>query len=381
MKKYDEKIKRSVIERFLKGETVLQISKATGISRPTIYSWVKESDDKSEHKVNMGDYRKLQSHCKKLENMITILKTCGFSVYDPLHERYAVISELSKKYSIATLCDALDVPKGSYYNHILRNKNENTLNAARRVELTKLIGDIYFEAREIYGPDKVETVLRNRGYKTSKRTVASIMKENGWFSIRTNAKKIYKKLKQNKKNILNREFNPSRPNEVWVSDVTEFGINNITYYICTVMDLYARKILSCKISTRNTKQLTSATFKEAYSIRHPKDKLLFHNDRGKNYVAKSFVMYLNKLGVVHSFSDKGVPYDNSVKEDFFKNLKYEEIYRTNYHSEKEFKRCVYDYIYFYNNNRPHVTLNYKTPEQKEKEYFQSQNDKIDVNLQ
>lgn len=372
MKKYDEKIKRAIIGRFSKGETVLQISKATGISRPAIYSWVKEGENKSEHKINMSDYKKLQAHCEKLERMITILKTCGCSVYDPLHKKYEAISKLSGKYSISTLCNALDVPKGSYYNHILRNKNENTLNAARREELTKLIGHIYFESREIYGPAKVEAVLRNRGYKTSKRTVASIMKENGWFSIRTNAKKIYKKLKQNKKNILNREFNPSRPNEVWVSDVTEFEIDNVMYYICTVMDLYSRKILSCKISMRNTKQLTSATFKEAYSIRQPKEKMLFHNDRGGNYVAKSFVMYLNKLGVVHSFSDKGVPYDNSVEEAFFKNLKYEEIYRTNYHSEKEFKRCVYDYIYFYNNERLHATLNYMTPEQKEKEYFQSQ---------
>ena len=82
MKKYDEKIKRAIIGRFSKGETVLQISKATGISRPTIYSWVKEGENKSEHKVNMSDYKKLQAHCEKLERMITILKTCGCSVYD-----------------------------------------------------------------------------------------------------------------------------------------------------------------------------------------------------------------------------------------------------------------------------------------------------------
>ena len=97
MNKYDEKIKRSVIECFSKGETVLQISKATGISRPTIYSWVKECENKSEHKVNMGDYRKLQSHCKKLENMITILKTCGCAVHEPLRKKYEVISDLSDK--------------------------------------------------------------------------------------------------------------------------------------------------------------------------------------------------------------------------------------------------------------------------------------------
>lgn len=156
MKKYDEKIKRSIIVRFSNGETVLQISKATGISRPTIYSWVKEGENKSEHKVNMSDYKKLQAHCKKLERMITILKTCGCSVYDPLHKKYEVISKLSGKYSISTLCNALDVPKGSYYNHILRNKNENTLNAARREELTKLIGHIFLNQEKFMGRPRLK---------------------------------------------------------------------------------------------------------------------------------------------------------------------------------------------------------------------------------
>jgi len=195
MNKYDEKIKRSVIECFSKGETVLQISKATGISRPTIYSWVKECENKSEHKVNMGDYRKLQSHCKKLENMITILKTCGCAVYEPLRKKYEVISDLSDKYSVATLCDALDVPKGSYYNYLLRNKNENTINADRRKKFREIIEEIYFDSKEIYGAGKIHAILKDRGYNVSKRTVTSIMQENGWFAIRNGAKKIYLKMK------------------------------------------------------------------------------------------------------------------------------------------------------------------------------------------
>lgn len=284
MKSYDEATKRSVIGRFRKGESVSQISKATGISRPTIYSWIKDENNKSEQKVNMGDYKKLQSHCKKIKNMLTILKTCGCSVFDLLQKRYDVITELSDNYSVSTLCGALDVPKGSYYNHILRNKNENTTYATRRVELTKIIRDIYFEGRQIYGAAKINAILRSRGYKTSKKTIASIMKENSWFSARTKSKKTYIQLCKKKENILNRNFKTSRPNEVWVSDVTSFKIVNKIYYICTIMDLYARKIIACKISLRNTKQLTSATFKEAYAARQPKDKLLFHNDRGGNYV-------------------------------------------------------------------------------------------------
>ena len=370
MNKYDEKIKRSVIECFSKGETVLQISKATGISRPTIYSWVKECENKSEHKVNMGDYRKLQSHCKKLENMITILKTCGCAVHEPLRKKYEVISDLSDKYSVATLCDALDVPKGSYYNYLLRNKNENIINADRRKKFREIIEEIYFDSKEIYGAGKIHAILKDRGYNVSKRTVTSIMQENGWFAIRNGAKKIYLKMNRERENILNQNFKTSRPNEVWVSDVTYFKYNHKTYYICIVMDLYARKVISCKISLKNSTQLTKATFKKAYYLREPQDELLFHSDRGSNYVSKNFMDYLQELGVMQSFSKGGNPYDNSVMEAFFKTMKAEELYRMNYHSEKEFKKAVYDYIQFYNEKRPHTVLNYKTPDQTEKSYYE-----------
>ncbi len=70
-------------------------------------------------------------------------------------------------------------------------------------------------------------------------------------------------MNRERENILNQNFKTSRPNEVWVSDVTYFKYNHKTYYICIVMDLYARKVISCKISLKNSTQLTKATFKKA----------------------------------------------------------------------------------------------------------------------
>ena len=86
--------------------------------------------------LNRNDYNKLKMHCEKLENIIQILKTCACTVDAPLKQRCEVIKELSSVYSIATLCNALNVPKGSYYNHIFRNKNEDTLLAKRIKELS-----------------------------------------------------------------------------------------------------------------------------------------------------------------------------------------------------------------------------------------------------
>lgn len=82
------------------------------------------------------------------------------------------------------------------------------------------------------------------------------------------------------------------------------------------------------------------------------------------------MLHLQQLDIVQSFSQKGNPYDNSVVESFFKNMKTEELYRTNYKSVRELYKAIFDYVKFYNSERPHSMLNYKTPDQWEKLYFQ-----------
>lgn len=109
-------------------------------------------------------------------------------------------------------------------------------------------------------------------------------------------------------------------------------------------------------------------FRQAYDNRRPDTSLIFHTDHGSNYLSNAFCDYLKKLGVTQSFSRAHVTYDNSVMESFFASMKREELYRTKYRSEREFKEAVDSYIEFYNNKRPHAKLKYKTPNQKEAEY-------------
>lgn len=103
--------------------------------------------------------------------------------------------------------------------------------------------------------------MRERGIAISEGTVASIMHEHSLFSIRGGAKALYYKNKERKENILKQNFSVTAPNEVWVSDVTSFAFNNRNYYLCAIIDLYARKVISWKISVRNTTHLTKGTFK------------------------------------------------------------------------------------------------------------------------
>ena len=121
------------------------------------------------------------------------------------------------------------------------------------------------------------------------------MHENGWFSIRGCAKALYEMNQKRKENILKQQFTVSRPNEVWVDDVTYYTYNQIRYYICVVIDLFARKVVSWKISKKNSTQLTKKTFMQAYSSREITGDLLFHSDQGSNFVSKTFMNYLKEL--------------------------------------------------------------------------------------
>lgn len=127
-----------------------------------------------------------------------------------------------------------------------------------------------------------------------------------------------------------------------------------------------------KVGKTNSTQLVKGTFQMAYINRKPILPLTFHTDRASNYQSKTFRLTLQSLGVTQSFSRAHIPYDNSVMESFFSNLKREELYRRKYCSENEFRTAVNQYIIFYNEQRPHAKNGYKTPLKKEQDYLSKQ---------
>ena len=127
------------------------------------------------------------------------------------------------------------------------------------------------------------------------------------------------------------------------------------------MNLYSRKIIAYGISYSENTHLIKSTFEKAVAARHPQEGLIFHSDQGRAYTSNTFTNYLKKLGVQQSFSKKGTPYDNAVEENFNATIKEEELYRYRYHSEREFRQAVKEYIDYFNNERPHSTLQYMYP--------------------
>lgn len=370
--KISNSYKQTIISRYLSGEKINNLVQETGISRSTLYSWIKvhkELNSKKQPKLTVRAFKDLENKVERLKGIIEILKTVDCKPNSPLKEKLYALEKLYGKYSVHMLCEALDVSRGTFYNHILRNKRDNTYYSKRREELRIKIQEVYDENKQIFGAAKITAVLKSDGYKVSVKTVRELMYDMGLISIRQKAKKLYDKEQRSHKNYLNQQFDTTAPNQVWVSDVTYFKYKGKNYYICVILDLYARMVVGYKIAYKNSTQLLKSTFKTAYENRKPTACLIFHTDRGSNYCSKSFNDYLKLLDITHSFSRAYVPYDNSVMESFFSSMKREELYRTKYRSEKEFKAAVDDYIIFYNERRPHYKNLYKTPLQKEQDFY------------
>lgn len=374
-KNYSSEEKASAIARYLEGgESVLSISTDTGISRSSLYAWIKEERNTADTvEFSLKNFRIMVNKVTRLEGIIAILQRVTCTVSSPLDEKLQAMEELYGQYSVHMLCDALKVPRGTFYNYILRNKRNNAWYVKRREELRIRIQQIYDESNQIFGAGKIAAVMQEEGCQVSQEMVRKLMREMGLLSIRQDAKKVYDKERLSLKNHLNQQFDVTKPNEVWVSDVTYFLCKDTKYYICAIIDLYARKVVGYRVGKRNSTQLVKSTFKQAYESRKPDSGLIFHTDRGSNYRSYALCSYLRELGVVQSFSKAGVPYDNSVMESFFSSLKREELYRTKYRSEAEFRAAVDKYMVFYNERRPHTKNGYKTPMKLESIYYGEEN--------
>ena len=142
------------------------------------------------------------------------------------------------------------------------------------------------------------------------------------------------------------------PDSVWTSDVTYFKFKDRFYYICTVIDLFSRKVIAYSISKANNTRLTLSALKKAIAARPAKEGVIYHSDNGTNYTSKTFEKCLAANDIKHSYSRTQTPHDNAVSESFFSSMKREELYRRKISSEQQLFKVIEDYIEFYNKKRP-----------------------------
>lgn len=373
MRKYTFEEKQSIIARYaINNEKVSSILADTGIPKSTFYGWLEEDRKASACNISYfsaTNFHKLRNHALHMERVISVLKEANCSPNAPLREKLSEMERLYSKYSVHVLCDAMNVSRGTLYNHMRRRKGDNAWFVRMREELKPLIQEVYDESEQRFGYDSIAAVLRSRGITVSNKYVRELGREMGLFSIRNDSKLFYEKNNKGHKNRVRRQFNPDAPNQVWVSDVTYYKLKGKHYYICVILDLYSRMVIACKVSKRNSSALVKMAIKEAHENRHPSEGLILHNDRGMNYQSEAVKSYIASLHILHSFSAPHSPHDNAVMESFFSTLKREELYRKDYRSEREFLEALSKYVSFYNNERPIKMFQYRTPAKREFEYF------------
>lgn len=368
MKRKSESTKILAVRDYHKGKKVADICRKYNCTKSTFYTWVRPYTEKKNKygTVKLKDLQIAKERIKKLENEIEILHNSSFFKELKTKDKNSEIDKQYEKYSVHELCDAFSLSRGTYYNHLFRNKNEKSYFIQRRAMLCEKIQKIFDDSHQTYGIRRIHHSLQSDGIKVSKKLVSELMHEMGLSSVSIDSKAGYTKaVIERRADHLKQKFDVRESNVVWVSDMTCFNLNNKRLYICVYIDLYSRKVLAYNYGRNPSTNLATRTIREAILKERPGRGLIMHTDNGGPYVSYSMSKIAAHYGFTQSFSHPGKPQDNAVMESFFGILKKECLYRNNFKSEVEFKRELASYIDFYNNERQQRYLRYHSPTQYE----------------
>jgi transposase InsO family protein len=260
------------------------------------------------------------------------------------------------------LCKALGVSPQSYY----ASRNRAPSNHAKvDKRLGNVIEVLFYEYKRRYGAKRIHQELKDNGLHHGRKRVSRLMKERELeakgkkrFRVTTDSKHQYPVAP----NVLERNFLPVAPNQVWAGDITYLWTTEGWMYLAVFIDLFSRKVVGWATSKRLTSSFVLLAFERALARRKPPDGLLVHTDRGSQYASELFRKMLLSGNCSLSMSRKGNCWDNAVVESFFARFKVEAIHGEKFQTRKELEFEVFDYIErFYNQRRKHSTLEYLSP--------------------
>lgn len=240
------------------------------------------------------------------------------------------------------------IPRSTYYYHLKNMKKPD-----KYEHLKSVITQIYHDNKGRYGYRRITLELRNREYSINHKTVQRLMKLLGLKSmVRIKKYKSYRgKVGKIAPNLLGRNFKADKPNQKWVTDVTEFSISGKKLYLSPILDLYNGEIVSYNLSERPTFHQVTDMLKKAFEKIPDNTNLILHSDQGWQYQMRRYQKLLEKKGVRQSMSRKGNCLDNAVMENFFGLLKSELFYLQKFNSVDQFIEELTAYIDYYNNKR------------------------------
>jgi len=268
------------------------------------------------------------------------------------------------------MCSVLKVHPSGYYGWL----EEPASKRAKDDEyLLGFIKQFWLESGSVYGYRKIYKDLLSVGEQCGKNRVHRLMKSAGIQSERGYKRKAYYPGGDPSSvapNLLNRQFEVSEPNQVWVTDITYIRTYEGWLYLAVVMDLFSRHIIGWSMGSRIDSELAMNALVMACWRRKPKGEVIVHSDQGCQYTSYDWRSMLKGNGLVASMSRKGNCHDNAVAESFFQLLKRERIRKKIYPTREAGRLDVFDYIeLFYNPVRRHGNNQDLSPVEFERQYF------------
>jgi putative transposase len=284
--------------------------------------------------------------------------------------KYGYIETHAGRVGATRLCQILGVARSGYYDWKARGESKRS---KQNGELLDRIKEVHRASREAYGAVKTWRELNLRGIACGKHRVARLRRQAGIEARRKRRFRLTVEHHHTPKaapDLLQRQFHTSAPNRAWVGDMTFIRTRQGWLHLVVLLDLFSRKVVGWSMGARATSALHQAALEMAIEQRNPESGLIHHTDRGAVYSAPSYRELLEQAGMQPSMNGRKTAYDNAVAESFFSNLKNEWVHHCDFGTREEAKLAIFDYIEcFYNRNRIHQSMGYRTPDAVEKLYY------------
>lgn len=257
------------------------------------------------------------------------------------------------------LCALYGVTRAGYYAW---RRRPLSAHAVRDRQLLHQLRRLFRVHRGRYGSPRLHRALRAAGWRVSRRRVERLMRQAG---LRARVAQVYRanpRLHAFYRQHPNRlPADPAqRPDQVWVGDITYLPLGRQWRFLAVVLDQASRRVLAWRLGQRRDSHLTRAVLHAAVRRRDPPRGLIFHSDRGSEYVGATFRDSLAARGIQQSAAQRG-PEDNAHMESFFHSLKAELIHGRRFRTEAALRAALRRYMPYYNGRRLHSALGYRTP--------------------
>jgi putative transposase len=268
-------------------------------------------------------------------------------------------------FSVECMCELVPVSRTGFYRWL-----QEPQPVEEEMELRCVIQQIAMEHRRRYGYRRISAELRRRGMVENHKRVARIMREDNLLAVQPRSFVATTKSDHKLEVYLNlaRRMKLTGMDQLWVADITYIRLKTEFVYLAVILDGFSRKVVGWSLEHNLASRLAVAALEQAIAVRKPVAGLVHHSDRGVQYASAEYVAVLEKHGMIPSMSRPANPYDNASCESFLKTLKREEIYANQYSDLEHLRTHIEEFIdQYYNRQRLHSALGYRSPEEFEQQ--------------